>query len=67
MIVNEHEIIFDSEDAHLIEGHSWAVTKNRNIFYARNGKQYMHRIVMNAKRGIISMEMALITEKVIFA
>lgn len=53
MIVNEHEIIFDSEDAHLIEGHSWAVTKNRNIFYARNGKQYMHRIVMNAKRGSI--------------
>jgi len=53
---------YDDEDQHLIDKYNWFIQENNcGTYYCRGnliggkglGKQYIHRLVMNAKRGKI--------------
>lgn len=58
----QHEVLYDSEDQHIIDSYSWRVVKCRNTFYVRTsgmkvgGKWVsysLHRLVMNSPKGIV--------------
>lgn len=52
--INNHTVHIDSDFiVRFCERKSWSVTKNKNMFYVRSGKEYLHRIVIGAKRGDI--------------
>lgn len=53
LTIDEHQIFFDDEFANQIQGKNWSVIKVRNVFYARLGRTYMHRLVKDACRGQI--------------
>lgn len=42
---------FDDDDLSKIHLKKWTVSKNKNVFYARCGRIYMHRFIMNAIKG----------------
>lgn len=53
LIIGDHTILFDEDMAEEILAREWRVTMVRNVFYARSGAIFMHRLVMRANRGQI--------------
>jgi hypothetical protein len=51
-LIKNYEVIVDNKDI-LENRKSWSISKNKNMYYVRSGKFYLHRIVVNAKPGEI--------------
>ena len=51
--INEHKIFLDDDFYETIKNKKVSVSKNKNIFYLRSGKIYIHRLVIGAKTGEI--------------
>ena len=55
------EILYDKEDDHIIQGHTWHIQKIKNRFYAGTNiksedgkykKRYLHQMIMNPPKGM---------------
>lgn len=53
IFVDHFQILVDEDMFDELSAMSWHVVKVRNVFYARSGQTFMHRLVMKAKRGTI--------------
>lgn len=51
--INEHDVLLDLDFYESIKNKKLSVSKNKNMFYLRNGKNYIHRLVIKAKKGEI--------------
>lgn len=53
LIIGDKTVLFDDDMSHEIESREWNIILIRNVFYARSGQLFMHRLVMRAKKGQI--------------
>jgi hypothetical protein len=51
--INGYDVFLDNDFYEKISHKRLSVSKNKNVFYLRSGKQYIHRLVINAQKGQI--------------
>jgi hypothetical protein len=49
LLINGHNIFLDDDFYETIKDKKMSVSKNKNIYYLRSGKNYIHRLVIQAK------------------
>ena len=49
LFINGHNVFLDDDFYETIKDKKMSVSKNKNIYYLRSGKNYIHRLVIQAK------------------